>query len=168
MASSVPCSIRSGHPSASVGSGTNHPSIRVVLLAWEGGLALVEAEDLGNNISTYHWLLPISNRTARPMLLFEAEEIAICRFMGELQACADKAVKMVHQAHESIKDVHELFTLQVPPEDIEELSTSITGLLTSTRSHCTAVDQALETFRQHEVCEARDEVCRSIYAGFDK
>ncbi|XP_066346837.1 uncharacterized protein [Miscanthus floridulus] len=88
--------------------------------------------------------------------------------MGELQACADKAVKMVHQAHESIKDVHELFTLQVPPEDIEELSTSITGLLTSTRSHCTAVDQALETFRQHEVCEARDEVCRSIYAGFDK
>lgn len=119
--------------------------------------------------------------------------------MGELQACVDKAVKMVHQAHESIKDVHELFTLQVPPEDIEELSTSITGLLTSTRSHCTAVDQALETFRQHEVretsvylpykhmnvyvdliactlalpraiqvCEARDEVCRSIYAGFDK
>ena len=26
------------------------------------GLALVEAEDLGNNISTSHWLLPISNR----------------------------------------------------------------------------------------------------------
>lgn len=50
---------------------------------------------------------------------------------------------MVHQAHESIKDVHELFMLQVPSEDIEELSTSITGLLTSTRCHCTAVDQAL-------------------------
>ena len=26
------------------------------------GAALVEAEDLGNNISTSHWLLPISNR----------------------------------------------------------------------------------------------------------
>jgi hypothetical protein len=27
-----------------------------------GGLALGEIEDLGNNISTSHWLLPISNR----------------------------------------------------------------------------------------------------------
>ena len=34
---------------------------RFFLIAWEGGLALVEAEDLGNNINTSHWLLPISN-----------------------------------------------------------------------------------------------------------
>ena len=58
---------------------------------------------------------------------------------------------MVHRIHSSIKDVHELLTLQVPPEDIEELSSLVTSLLTSLESHYTAVDQALGAFRQAEV-----------------
>jgi hypothetical protein len=35
---------------------------KVVAASLGGGLALVDAEDLANNISTSNWLLPISNR----------------------------------------------------------------------------------------------------------
>jgi hypothetical protein len=61
---------------------------------------------------------------------------------------------MVHRAHESIKDVHELLTLQVPPEDIKELSSSVGELLTCMQGHWTAVDQAFAAFKQDEVCTA--------------
>jgi hypothetical protein len=35
---------------------------KVVATSLGGGLALVDVEDLANNISTSHWLLPIRNR----------------------------------------------------------------------------------------------------------
>jgi hypothetical protein len=35
---------------------------KVIATSLRGGLALVDAEDLVNNISTSNWLLPISNR----------------------------------------------------------------------------------------------------------
>jgi hypothetical protein len=42
--------------------GYQHSSKKVFATFLGGGLALGETEDLGNNISTSHWLLPISNR----------------------------------------------------------------------------------------------------------
>ena len=58
----------------------------------------------------------------------------------ELRICADKAVGMVHSARETIKDVHEMLTLQVPPEEIKELSSSVGELLICMEGHWTAVN----------------------------
>ena len=74
--------------------------------------------------------------------------------MAGLHTCAHKTVRMVHQALESIKDVHELLTLQVPPDDIEELSISVSGLLASIQGHCADVDLSFERFKKDEVCTA--------------
>ena len=132
-------------------------------------------------------------KPAKPMLLFEAEAVAICRFVrpvthvlgysivdanyptlarlvysemnryseevAELQTCVDKAVGMMHRARESIKDVHEMLTLQAPREDIEDLNDSVGELLTSIKGHCTTVDRALAAFRHYEVRTS------SIYLG---
>jgi hypothetical protein len=43
-------------------SGYQHSLKKVVSAFLGGSLALVDAEDLANNISTSHWLLPINNR----------------------------------------------------------------------------------------------------------
>lgn len=123
----------------------------------------------------------------KTMTLFEAEAVAICRFlrsmthvlgysvvdqnypslarlvadmngynerMAELRTCVDKAVGMIHSTHESIKDVHEMLTLQVPREEIEELSSSVGDLLSCIEGHWTAVNQVFTAFKQDEVCTA--------------
>jgi len=45
-------------------SGYQHSSKKVVAASLGGGLALVDAEDLANNINTSNYLLPISTGSA--------------------------------------------------------------------------------------------------------
>lgn len=67
--------------------------------------------------------------------------------MAELQICVAKAGGMVHRAHESIKDVHEILKLQVPPQDIQALNALVDGLLAIIEGYCTAMDRAVAAFR---------------------